>query len=145
HNCFPGGFGMGLKNPEWYRESLRDGRQIYIAGEAVPDVTKNEWFEVAIANGCEDYVYDDPETRDIRTYTTEDGTLAHRIFKVPSSEDDLHKRIELGEITSIVTGVTALLMALYNIKDQVAKGNGLYAENIERVYKYCRDNDLRAY
>ena len=41
---------MGLKNPEWYRESLRDGRVTYIAGESVPDVTKNEWFDVAIAN-----------------------------------------------------------------------------------------------
>jgi 4-hydroxybutyryl-CoA dehydratase/vinylacetyl-CoA-Delta-isomerase len=35
-------------------------------------------------------------------------------------------------------------MALYTIKDQVAKVNGQYAENIERIYKYCRDNDMRA-
>jgi 4-hydroxybutyryl-CoA dehydratase/vinylacetyl-CoA-Delta-isomerase len=135
---------VGLKTPQWYRESLRDGRNIYINGESVPDVTESPWFSVAIANACEDYNYDDPETRDIRTYETEDGNLAHRIFKVPVSEDDLYKRIELGTITSGVTGVSAVLMALYNIKDDVAKANGQFAENIENVYKYCRDNDLRA-
>ena len=135
---------MGLKNPEWYRESLRDGRVTYIAGESVPDVTKNEWFDVAIANTAEDYVYDDPATRDIRVYETEEGNLAHRIFKVPSSVEDLEKRIQLSHMTSISTAVSAVLMALYNIKGQVAQVNGQYAENIERMYKHCRDNDLRA-
>ena len=135
---------MGLKNPQWYRESLRDGRITYIAGESVPDITKNEWFDVPIANAAADYEYDDPATRDVRTYETEDGTLAHRIFKIPRSVEDLEKRIELSHMTSISTAVSAVMMALYNIKDQVAKVNGQYAENIERVYKYCRDNDLRA-
>ena len=135
---------MGLKNPQWYRESLRDGRVTYIQGEQVPDITKNPWFDVPIANTANDYVYDDPETREIRTYETEDGTLAHRIFKIPKSVDDLEKRIQLSHMTSISTAVSAVLMALYNIKDQVAKVNGQYAENIERVYKHCRDNDLRA-
>ena len=135
---------MGLKNPKWYRESLNDGRVTYIAGESVPDITKNEWFDVAVANAAEDYVYDDPATKDIRTYTTDEGNLAHRIFKVPMSVEDLEKRIQMSQITGIATGVTAVFMALYNIKDQVAKVNGQYAENIERMYKHCRDNDLRA-
>ncbi|MCC7363090.1 MAG: 4-hydroxyphenylacetate 3-hydroxylase [Dehalococcoidia bacterium] len=135
---------MGLKNPQWYRDSLRDGRRIYINGESIPDINENDWFKVAIKNGAEDYNYTDPATRPIRVYETEDGTEAHRIFKVPTSLDDLDKRIALTDITSGVTGVTAVLMALYNIKDDVAKVNGQYAENIERVYKYCRDNDLRA-
>lgn len=135
---------MGLKNPAWYRESLRDGRVTYMAGEAVPDITKNPWFDVAINNTANDYVYDDPATRDVRTYETEEGNLAHRIYKIPKSADDLQKRIELSSMTSISTAVSAVLMALYNIKDQVAKINGQYAENIERMYKYCRDNDYRA-
>jgi 4-hydroxybutyryl-CoA dehydratase / vinylacetyl-CoA-Delta-isomerase len=135
---------MGLKTPEWYRESLRDGRKTYIAGEFVEDVTKSPWFETAINNGAEDYNYTDPATRDIRTYETEDGNLAHRVFQIPQNEDELHKRLAMMDITSGVTGVTAVLMALYTIKDQVAKVNGQYAENLERMYKYCRDNDLRA-
>lgn len=135
---------MGLKTPEWYKESLRDGRQIYIAGESVPDITQNEHFKVAVDNCAEDYNYEDPETRDLRVYETEDGTLAHRIFKVPTSEEDLYKRIEMGSITSIATAVTAVLMALYNVKDQLAAVNGQYAENVENIYKYCRDNDMRA-
>jgi 4-hydroxybutyryl-CoA dehydratase / vinylacetyl-CoA-Delta-isomerase len=135
---------MGLKNPAWYKESLRDGRSVYIAGESVPDITKSQWFEVAIENCANDYDYDDPNTRDIRTYTTEEGNLAHRIFKIPTSEEDLQKRIQLSGITGIATAVSAVLMALYNIKDQIAKVNGQYAENLDRVYKMCRDEDMRA-
>ncbi len=135
---------MGLKTPEEYRESLRDGRVTYIVGERVADVTRHPWFETAIANAMEDYEYEDPEVRAVRTYETESGAAAHRVFQVPRTPEDLEKRVKLTEVTSITTAVSAVLMALYNIKDQVAQVNGQYAENIERVYRHCRDNDLRA-
>jgi 4-hydroxybutyryl-CoA dehydratase/vinylacetyl-CoA-Delta-isomerase len=35
-------------------------------------------------------------------------------------------------------------MALMSVKDDVAQVNPQYAANIERMYRYCRDNDLRA-
>jgi 4-hydroxybutyryl-CoA dehydratase/vinylacetyl-CoA-Delta-isomerase len=35
-------------------------------------------------------------------------------------------------------------MALMSVKDQVAGVNPTYSENIERMYRHCRDNDLRA-
>ena len=35
-------------------------------------------------------------------------------------------------------------MALMSVKDEVGRVNPVYAENIERMYRYCRDNDLRA-
>jgi 4-hydroxybutyryl-CoA dehydratase/vinylacetyl-CoA-Delta-isomerase len=35
-------------------------------------------------------------------------------------------------------------MALMSVKDAVAEANPKYAENIERMYRYVRDNDLRA-
>ena len=46
--------------------------------------------------------------------------------------------------TSIGTLVTGVYMALMSVKDDVAKVNPQYAANIERMYNYCRDNDLRA-
>jgi 4-hydroxybutyryl-CoA dehydratase/vinylacetyl-CoA-Delta-isomerase len=45
---------------------------------------------------------------------------------------------------SIVGGVTGVFMALMSVKDAVAEANPQYAENIERMYRYVRDNDLRA-
>ena len=35
-------------------------------------------------------------------------------------------------------------MALMSVKDEVAQVNPACAANIERMYRYCRDNDLRA-
>ena len=39
---------MGIKTPEEFRESLRDGRVVYIDGEKVDDVTTHPKLKVAV-------------------------------------------------------------------------------------------------
>ena len=134
---------MALKTPAQYRESLRDGRETYINGEQVPDITVHPWFREAIAAAERDYVYDDPATRHIKVYQTEEGGFAHRVYKVPRTPQDLEAWMELPEITGPGTIVTLVMMALWNVKGEVAAINPRYAENIERLYRHCRDNDLR--
>ena len=135
---------MGLKRPEDYIASLNDGRVTYWDGEKIADITKHPRFRVPIAITARDYEYDDPKLGELRRYKCEDGTDAHRIYQIPRSSEDLAKRIELLSHTSIGTAVSGVYMALMSVKDQVALVNPRYAENIERMYRYCRDNDLRA-
>lgn len=135
---------MGLKRPEDYVASLNDGRVTYWDGEKIADITKHPRFRVPIAITAKDYEYDDPKLGELRRYRAEDGSYAHRIYQVPRSEEDLSKRVELLMHTSIGTAVSGVYMALMSVKDQVALVNPQYAENIERMYRYCRDNDLRA-
>jgi 4-hydroxybutyryl-CoA dehydratase / vinylacetyl-CoA-Delta-isomerase len=135
---------MGLKRPEDYVASLNDGRVTYWDGENIPDITRHPRFRVPIALTAKDYEYDDPKLGALRRYKAEDGSDAHRIYQVPRTEADLAKRVELLMHTSIGTAVSGVYMALMSVKDQVALVNPRYAENIERVYRYCRDNDLRA-
>ncbi len=135
---------MGLMRPEEYVASLNDGRVTYWDGECIADITKHPRFRVPIALTAEDYKYDDPKLGELRRYRAEDGSSAHRIYQVPMSEADLAKRVELLSHTSIGTAVSGVYMALMSVKDQVAQVNPQYAANIERMYKYCRDNDLRA-
>jgi 4-hydroxybutyryl-CoA dehydratase/vinylacetyl-CoA-Delta-isomerase len=135
---------MGLKRPEDYVASLNDGRVTYWDGEKIADITKHPRFRVPIAITAKDYEYDDPKLGELRRYRAEDGSYAHRIYQVPRSEEDLAKRVELLMRTSIGTAVSGVYMALMSVKDQVALVNPQYAENIERMYRYCRDNDLRA-
>jgi 4-hydroxybutyryl-CoA dehydratase/vinylacetyl-CoA-Delta-isomerase len=135
---------MGLKRPEDYVASLNDGRVTYWDGEKIADITKHPRFRVPIAITAKDYEYDDPKLGELRRYRAEDGSYAHRIYQVPRSEEDLAKRVELLMHTSIGTAVSGVYMALMSVKDQVALVNPQYAENIERMYRYCRDNDLRA-
>ena len=135
---------MALKTPAEYVESLRDGRVIFWDGDKIEDVTKDARFRVPIAVAVRDYEYDDPERRELTTYVTEEGTRAHRVFQIPRTEEDLRKRLELATQMSIAGGVTGVYMALQSVKDEVAQVNPRYAENIENLWRYARENDLRA-
>jgi len=134
---------MGLKTPQQYTESLRDGRVTYWDGENIADITKHPRFRVPIAITARDFEYDDPELGPLRRYRDEDGGESHRIYQIPRNTEELNKRVELLGKTSIGTAVSSVFMALMSVKDAVAAVNPQYAENIERMYRYCRDNDLR--
>ncbi len=134
---------MALKTPAQYVESLNDGRVTYWGGERIADITAHPRFKVPIALTAKDYEYDDPELGALRRYTEDDGSEAHRIYQVPRSEEDLARRVELLRNTSIGTAVSGVFMALMSVKDEVAAVNPQYGENIERLYSYCRDHDLR--
>jgi 4-hydroxybutyryl-CoA dehydratase/vinylacetyl-CoA-Delta-isomerase len=133
-----------LKTPAQYVESLRDGRVTYWDGERIDDITTHPKFRVPIDVASRDYDHRDPRRREVMTYKTEGGDLAHRVFQIPMSEIDLSKRVDMMHEMSIVGGVTGVMMALMSAKDAVAEVNPKFAENIERLYKYVRDNDLRA-
>lgn len=136
---------MALKTPQQYLESLRDGRVIYWEGERIEDITTHPLFKVPLELMCSDYDYRDERYGELRRYTTEDGTEAHRVYQIPRNEDDLNTRVELMKSAlSIGSAVSSVYMALMSVKDEVGRVNPMYAENIERMYKYCRDNDLRA-
>jgi 4-hydroxybutyryl-CoA dehydratase/vinylacetyl-CoA-Delta-isomerase len=135
---------MGLKTPRHYVESLRDRRVTYWDGERIDDITAHPRFKVPIALTAVDYEYDAADYGALRRYRTEQGDEAHRIYQVPMSEADLATRVELLQHTSIGTAVSGVYMALMSVKDDVAQVNPACAANIERMYRYCRDNDLRA-
>jgi len=135
---------MALKTPQQYVESLRDGRVTHWGGESIPDITRHPRFKVPIELTAADYDYQSAEFGERRRYRTEDGGEAHRIYQVPRDEGDLATRIEMMKVTSIGTLVSGVYMALMSVKDEVGQVNPQYADNIERMYRHCRDNDLRA-
>lgn len=135
---------MGLMSADQYRESLRDGRVIYWEGERIDDVTTHPSFRVPLDVACRDFDYDNPERRDVLTYKTEDGEIANRVYQIPTTEDELLERLELGADLSLVGGVTGVFMALMSVRDEVAEVNPRYAENIQSMYHLARDKDWRA-
>ncbi|MBP2472556.1 aromatic ring hydroxylase [Crossiella equi] len=73
-----------------YLDSLRDGRQVYVDGERVKDVTTHPAF----ANSARSIarLYDalhDPSTSDVLTGPDEHGTRTHRFFSPHYSSADL--------------------------------------------------------
>jgi 4-hydroxyphenylacetate 3-monooxygenase len=88
----------GLKRPftgAEYLESLRDGREVYIYGERVKDVTKHP----ALRNGAVSVakLYDalhDASSREVLTAPTDTGSggYTHRFFKAARSREDVIKQ-----------------------------------------------------
>ena len=132
---------MALKTPDQYKESLRDGRELYVSGRRVDDLTTDPNFQVPVAYAARDYDYDDQ--RELRTYTTEYGETGNRLFQIPKTKEELETRVELLKNVSIISGTISGLFALLNVRDLLAKIKPEYARNVEKLYTRCRDNDLR--
>src|ERR1700757_1817569 len=86
---------MGLRTPEQYKESLRDGRAVYLRGEKVADVTRDPVIGLAVEHACIDYrMAEDPQYRSLAIVKDGDNEYS-RYFHLPRNGDDLRKRSEL--------------------------------------------------
>lgn len=91
-----------------YLESLRDGREIWIYGERVKDVTTHPAFRNTARMIARLYdALHDPKRKDILTTATDTGSggHTHRYFKVPrSAEEQLAARDAIAEWARITYG-----------------------------------------
>jgi len=75
-----------------YLESLRDGREIYIYGERVDDVTTHPAFRNAARSIARLYdALHDPKTKDALTVPTDTGSggYTHKFFRVARSREEM--------------------------------------------------------
>src|ERR1700719_2492715 len=75
-----------------YLESLRDGREIYVYGERVPDVTAHPAFRNAARTIAKLYdALHDPATKGVLTCPTDTGNggFTHKFFRVAHSREEL--------------------------------------------------------
>src|SRR6202790_1097252 len=75
-----------------YIESLRDGREVYIDGERVADVTTHHAFRNSVRSIARLYdALHDPKTKDSLTCPTDTGSggYTHKFFRVQRSREDL--------------------------------------------------------
>jgi 4-hydroxyphenylacetate 3-monooxygenase len=71
-----------------FLESLNDGREVYIYGEQVENVTTHPAFRNAAASVAQLYdALHDPKTKDVLTAETDTGSggYTHKFFKVARS------------------------------------------------------------
>src|ERR1700716_3487623 len=75
-----------------YLESLRDGREVYIQGERVADVTTHPAFRNSARSVARLYdALHDPKSRDVLTSPTDTGSggYTHKYFRVARSREDV--------------------------------------------------------
>src|SRR5271155_2910613 len=142
---------MGLRTPEQYKQSLRDGRAVYFRGEKVKDVTTHPVIGIAVEHACIDYrMAEDPQYRDLAVIK-EGGIEYSRYFHLPRNGDDLLKRSQLiaastREGATLVVLIKEIgsdaLLALNLIGERMAKaGQPEYLKRARKYHQDCRDND----
>jgi 4-hydroxybutyryl-CoA dehydratase/vinylacetyl-CoA-Delta-isomerase len=141
---------MGLKTPEEFKESLRDGREVYIDGELVDDVTVHPKLKVATETAAFDYqMAEMPEYRDLAVVTDEKtGELISRHFYRPKNGEDLLKRHELmlaaSRLNYTTTPFAREMIDAFNgcVVTAHTMRNQDYIERTEAYLDYLKKNDL---
>lgn len=116
-----------------YRDSLRDGRRIYYAGQLVDDVTTHPRFSTAVdivAAGYDAGSADPAENEALYQFPRTVAELRDRITRLASWE---------------VTRATTLesLLALRTAGDRMGADGAGYRERIDAYVAMCRERDLR--
>src|SRR5476651_28586 len=132
-----------IRTGEQYRDSIRDGRQVWINGERVNDVTTHPMFKPIVDIRAR--IYDmahEKATQGVMSYveaiTGERNAIG---LKLPYTQQDWHdKRLAVDTVLDDVGGIATRvgdetigeMWSLYDGKDVLNEVDPRFAENIER-------------
>src|SRR5579875_899952 len=132
-----------IRTGEEYRASIRDGREVWIDGERVGDVTTHPMFRPAVDIRAR--IYDmahETATRDVMTYadpeTGERNCVAHKLPVTGQDWWDKRRAVDavLDEAGGVVTRVgdetIGEMWSLYDGQDVLNEVNPAFAGNIRR-------------
>ena len=139
-----------LRTGQQYRDSIRDGRRIWINGERVKDVTAHPQFKplVDIRARIYDLAHEDA-TRDILSYE-ENGERYSIGLKLPHNQSDWHaKRLATDTILEDVGGVVTRvgdetageMWSLYDGQDILNEVDPRFSVNIRNHIQRVVDRD----
>jgi len=144
---------MGARTGKQYIDALRDGRELYVNGERVSDVTKYPPFQRVIAELAA--LYDrqhEPATRELLTYPSpSSGQPVSVSFLIPESFADLLRRVAGErariEFTNGMMGrlpdqMNAWLAEVGVLRGFLGQREPRFGENAWHYYELCREQDL---
>ncbi|MFL9924438.1 4-hydroxyphenylacetate 3-hydroxylase N-terminal domain-containing protein [Herbaspirillum lusitanum] len=136
---------MALLTGKQYRASLKDGRQVFVNGELVEDVTTHPAIKPMVDAMAALYdLQHDERYKDVFGYVNEDGEIASRVYKLPETIEDLRNRREmtaaiLNEVSPVIDRFgDETVTPLFVMKDRKAlldKYDTRYYENAVRWLK----------
>ena len=133
-----------------YVDSIRDGREVYLNGERVKDVSRHPMFKPLI--DIRSRIYDmqhDPLTQDIMTY--QDGAERNAIANKPpvDQQDWWNKRAAVDAVLNDIGGVVTRvgdetigeMWSLMDGKEMLNAIDPRFAKNIERHIRQALHGD----
>jgi aromatic ring hydroxylase len=147
---------MGAMTGKRYIESLRDGREVWLDGQKVPDITVHPAFKDMIEALAAVYdLQNSDEYRDQMTYVDpESGIRTSLSWLRPNSlEDSARKRRnselwnkftwgQLGRSPDILAPYISGLVGRKEAFSAVQHPKCDFGENVLNYYRYCMQNDL---
>ena len=143
---------MGIRTGQEYRESLRDGRTIYVNGERIKDVTTYPPFQGVVDTIAALYdLQHNPAHQSLLTYPSPTtGEPVSLSFLLAESAEDVDRRVRAEEFRAEVTfGLMGRLPDFMNalVTDAAAahaflgQHESRFGQNVLRYYERCREND----
>jgi 4-hydroxyphenylacetate 3-monooxygenase len=144
---------MGVRTGRQYLDSLADGRQMWIDGECVSDVTKDRRFAAAAHTMAELYdMQNDAALCEKLTYASpSSGERVGLSFIQPKSIDDLVRRRDMVKIWMDATCgmfgrspdfMNIMVTGFASAAEAFGTRDGKFSENVWNYYLYCRENDV---
>ncbi|WFU79210.1 4-hydroxyphenylacetate 3-hydroxylase N-terminal domain-containing protein [Bradyrhizobium sp. CIAT3101] len=145
----------GLRSGRDFLESLNDGRQVFLDGELVKDVTKHPSLARTAHTlaGLFDLAAE-PGLRDRMTFTSpKTGQPVLRAYQIPKTTEDLRARRLFSEVWAEATfglmgrtpdHVASFFCGYAAVPEVFKAGGAQFAANVVNFYEKMRDNHLYA-
>src|SRR4029077_11051563 len=138
-----------------YLRSLNDGRQVFVDGECVKDVTTHRAFREAVRSIARLYdIAAAPEMCERMTFVSpKTGEPVLRAYQIPRQHADLKARRLFSETWAEATfglmgrtpdHVGGFFTGFAAVPSVFAAGGQQFADNVVRFYEHLRDNHLYA-
>ncbi|NIO06826.1 MAG: hypothetical protein GTO40_02120 [Deltaproteobacteria bacterium] len=144
---------MPIRRGQEYLESLRDGRQVWLRGQKVDDVTSHPalaGFAKTLAE-IYDLQHDSANQEYLTMRSPSTGDIVSLGYLLPQSTEDLVRVRRMTEFLQRRCGGVAarlphymatMLLALYDMRDILGERDPGFASNIAKYFEYCREKDL---
>ncbi|MDF5756944.1 4-hydroxyphenylacetate 3-hydroxylase N-terminal domain-containing protein [Spongiactinospora sp. TRM90649] len=140
---------QGALTGERYRELLRDGREVWLNGKRIDDVTEHPAFRGTVDRFAELY---DAQHNDVMTFESpETGNRVSKSYLLPRTFDQLKEKYantqawmrnswgQLGRSPDYMANVT---VGLYDMRDDLNASRAGFGDNAVAYHRYCMENDL---
>src|SRR4029078_6028850 len=142
-----------LRTGSAYLRSLNDGRQVFLDGERVADVSQHKAFREAARSVARLYdIAAAPENRELMTFTSpKTGAPVLRAYQIPKTHAELRERrlfsAKWAEATFGLMGrspdhVAGFFAGYAAVPEVFAKAGREYADRVVAFYERMRDEHL---
>src|SRR5437870_1883498 len=149
----PAKTGRPLRTGAEYLDSLSDGREVFVDGERVADVTKHPAFREAARSVARLYdIAASPDNRELMTFPSPStGSPVLRAYQIPVTHADLRARRLFSEKWAEATfglmgrtpdHVAGFFSGYAAVPGVFAAGGQSFADNVVAFYEKMRDEHL---